>query len=64
MRKYSFEKNGINYDIIVADINDLADYVESTHHCIKCGTAFNTEQELAHCPNGCEGLIRGKMKNE
>jgi len=63
MRKFSFEKNGINYNVIETD--NLLEAVENniTHNCKICGNMFSNEKELAKCPNGCEGLIR-RIKNE
>jgi len=59
MNKYNFEKDGINYTVYTYCLG--SDDISATHHCIICGTKFNSDKDLVKCPNGCEGLIR---KNE
>ena len=72
--RFSFEHDGINFDIHMVDVTDdvkphggnqvdLSNIFTFTHTCIMCGKMFKSEKELDKCPEGCEGLIRRK-KNE
>jgi hypothetical protein len=62
--RYSFEKDGINFDVIFIDEEFVQEMITPpTHHCKLCGLLFITDANLAKCPNGCEGLIK-REENE
>jgi rubrerythrin len=62
MQKFSFEENGINFDVVITE--NIIDFIENdfTHECNICGTCFSSHEKLTRCPNGCEGLIPQKVE--